>query len=170
MMAFLFSLYSLGMGYYSGAGTAYLGMFSAVAIFSLLATYYKNQLAMLSAIFADAILLSMNIEFKNIFEPNMAIYIVAIVIPMLIAIEHSMNMARGLEIPKNKSPDRMKYFLPLAYVVVTALSLYTISRIDLYEIYFLGEEQATMQILLITGLGALFFMPIYEFISARHKR
>jgi len=169
MMALLFSIYSLAIGYLAGADKIKLGILGIVIMAAILFTYYKRARGLLIVIFADVIILSLELRSTNLMDWATLSYLVFLAVPMLIALEQTLNGARGIDAPKVKGRKMARYLAPLAYISLLTLSFAILSHIGIYEIYFIGEGQTSMQILLMIGLGALFFMPFYEKYSL-HKR
>jgi hypothetical protein len=79
-------------------------------------------------------------------------------------------MSRGLRLPRPKDRGLKRYIFPIAYLGTIAITFTLMSKLSLYEIYFMGEGQTDMQILLLIGIGMLYFMPFYEGLQLVRKR
>ncbi|HPR41245.1 MAG TPA: hypothetical protein PK718_01705 [Candidatus Methanofastidiosa archaeon] len=170
MMAILFSFYSLAIGIYSGVAWQYLVMLSLLAILSIALTYRWNERGLLLIAFSDAMILSHLFHFKNAFDTSTLSFTIAILLPMLVALEHTLNKARGMGLPWLRLRRNRKYVPPMLYLAAIIITFGLLSRFGLYDIYFMGEGQTNMQILLIIGVATLYFMPFYEGMRIERKR
>ena len=117
---------------------------------------------MVISIIANAMVTSQFVTLSNAIGRFSMFCIAAIAVPMIASIELSLKMGSGTPKPQKKRIEKSRYIYPMAYITLLASMLFIFGRSPLYRIYFLGEGNAHMQILMIIAFACLFFIPLYE--------
>ena len=162
MIAILFTLYSILLGYLFGADQFHMALFALILVLSITSTYYGRKDFLVFSILANAVVISEFIILSNSIGTLSIFYIVAIVVPILASLEISLKSANGKNTAKAKGMGKARYIYPLSYIALIASVILILGRSPLYRIYFLGEGNTQMQILMIIAFACLFFMPLYE--------
>lgn len=162
MMAILFTSYSILLGFLFGADQTLMALFAPIMALSLISTYYGKRDFMIISIIADAMVISQFVFLSNANGMLSLFCIAALVTPMMASIEFSLRGPRGAYGPMKSGLGKARYIYPIAYMALIASTILVLGNIPLYKIYFLGEGNTAMQILMIVAFALMFFIPLYE--------
>ncbi|MBN1785658.1 MAG: hypothetical protein JW825_01530 [Candidatus Methanofastidiosa archaeon] len=162
MIGILFTVYSIGLAYALDGAPIYIAILGGMAALAMAAKYLENTTLSVVSIIVASMVLGHALGAGSIYRYESLASLLAIAVPMLISIEGTLNRARGHALPKIAKRSRKGLLPPALYIALVCASMMIITQSRMYETYFMGDGNPMMQVLLLTGLAGIFFIPLYE--------